>query len=244
LREKTSRFNRGNVSGRYHDASGKRLRFALRHEAAIRDGSGREFGRALAPVMLNRGVVKRMRVEDAAEPETYVWGWSMKTLRGDRRRSSGWIRREDLADPPVIGFDPTLNPEPPREGTPLAIDCEKATRKLKGLRFKNSEGEIPRSGNHGTDYAGRNRAPRNFIYLCLNVPNVIHGGVAKDSIADGAMFVPGLDGHGKPIRERMTMYRSGDLERPVPVHFVYGRLAGTNSWGWIAQANIGRIPPD
>src|SRR5205823_219034 len=109
-------------------------------------------------------------------------------------------------------------------------------RKLAGLRFKDSEGEIRKRARKGTDYAGRNHPPLNFIYLCFNVPNVVHGGVAKDSIPDGGLFVPGFDRRGKPIRERMTMYRGGDLAKAVPVHFVYGRSVDTKSWGWIAQA--------
>lgn len=240
--EQTSRFNRGNVSGRYHDASGHRALFALRHEVAVRDGSGREFARVAEPVMLNRGAVKHMRVHGAADAETYVWGWSMKTVSGDKRRCSGWIPRKALADPPEIGFDATLNPRPPREGRPLEIDCDRATRKLRGLRFKDSKGHITRHGKHGTDYAGRNRGPRNFVYLCFNVPNVTHGGVAKDSLPDGSRFVPGLDEQGKPIRERMTMYRGDHPAKAVPVHFVYGRSEDGTDWGWIAQANVGRIP--
>jgi hypothetical protein len=243
LPERTSRFNRGNVSGRYRDANGKRASFALRQEVAVRDGSGREFARVLAPVMLNRGAVKQLPLDAAAEPETHVWGWGMTTVVGAKRRCSGWIPRAALADPPEIGFDPRLNPEPPLEGMPLEVDSERATRKLRGLRFKNSRGEIPRRGNHGTDYAGRNRGPLDFIYLCFNVPNVVRGGVAKDSIPDGGLFVPGLDRHGRPIRERMTMYRGGHLSKPVPVHFAYGRAEDTQSWGWIAQANVGRIAP-
>jgi hypothetical protein len=243
LPEKTSRFNRGNVSGRYRDANGKRLRFELQHEVAVLDGAGREFARVVEPVMLNRGVAKRMRADGAAEPETYVWGFSMRTTSGDLRRCSGWISRTALVHPPDIGSDDTVNPKPPREGAALEVDCEKAMRKLRGLRFKDSSGAIPKRGNHGTDYAGRNPGPRNFVYLCFNVPNVVRGGVAKDSIRNGGLFVPGLDENGKPIRERMTMYRHRHHPKPVPVHFVYGRPADRQTWGWLAQANVGRILP-
>jgi len=37
------------------------------------------------------------------------------------------------------------------------------------------------------------------------------------------------------------MYEDGDLERPVTVHFVYGRAQGGDRWGWLAQANVGHI---
>jgi hypothetical protein len=77
------------------------------------------------------------------------------------------------------------------------------------------------------------------VYLLFPVPNVRRGGVAKDSLADGGRFVPALDDAGNPIAETMTMYRDGDLARPVSVTFLYGRAAGGDTSGWIARANVG-----
>jgi hypothetical protein len=239
LPERTGRYNVGDVSSRYRDANNERRRFALREEVAVRDGSGRELARVRKPVMLNRGAVKQLRLGGSESPEVHVWGWSMTT---DRGRLSGWIPRRALEDPPETGWNPQVNPEPPLEGPALEIDAQEASRRLANLRFKNSAGDIPRRGNEGTHYSGRNPGPLDFVYLCFNAPNVVRGGVAKDSIPDGALFVPGLDEKALPIRERMTMYRGGDTNQPVPVHFVYGRAADGQSFGWIAQACVGHIP--
>jgi hypothetical protein len=238
LPQRTSRYNVGGVSVRYHEGR-ERKRFALRHSVAVRDGSGRALGSTERPVMLNRGAVKKMSLDGGESPETFVWGWNVET---DRGRLSGWLPRSALNNPPETGWNAEVNPEPPLEGTPLEVDAEDAARKLSGLRFKNSRGEIPRAGNQGTHYAGRNPGPLDFVYLCFNAPNVVRGGVAKDSIPDGGFFVPGLDDEGRPIRERVTMYRDGRLEEPVPVHFLYGRPDDAQTWGWMAQANVGHVP--
>jgi len=239
LPERTGRYNVGDVSARYRDAANQRRRFALRRETALRDGGGREVGRTSGPVMLNRGAVKQMVLGGGAVPETCVWGWNVET---DRGKLSGWLRRSVLEDPPETGWRADVNPGPPLEGPPLVVDAVDATRKLAGLRFKNSSGEIPRHGNAGTHYSGRNPGRLDFVYLCFNVPNVVRGGVAKDSIPDGGLFVPALDDQARPIRQKMTMYRGGDLSQPVAVHFLYGRPADAQSFGWIAQANVGHVP--
>lgn len=253
LPDERSRYNVGRVNGhqitgRYKEESGKNRFFALGREVAVRDGSGRKLARVRSEsVRLNRGVQKSMDVNGDGEADLYVWGWDMET---DQRDLSGWIPYSALKHPPRLDPPPDVNPRPPGEGSPLKIDCEEAGRALADLRFKNRKGVIPDNGNWGDHYSGRYEAPLNFINLCFNVPNVVGGGVAKDSIPDGALFVPGLDEEGRPIRERMTMYRHGDLEQDVPVHFVYGRPQGelfrkprgTLLWGWIAQANVGHIP--
>jgi hypothetical protein len=229
------------VSGRYKDGDGNDRFFELRREVAVRDGAGREFARVRGPVKLNRRAEKQLRVDGAHRPKTHVWGFSMRTVAGDLKRCSGWILREALADPPDIGFDPSVNPKPPGEGAPLVIDCDRATRKLSRLRFKDSKGKFPKRGNNGKDYGGRNPGSHNYINLLFNVPNVVGGGVAKDTIPNGGLFVPALDRHGKPIRERMNMYRGRHRSKKVRVYFVYGRAEDGESWGWIAQANVGRI---
>jgi hypothetical protein len=254
LPERTSDYNIGvlndrQVTGRYKDANGKNIKFDLieEEEAAVRDGTGQELARVRKAVMLNRGAVKEMDVDGDGDGIPYVFGWSMNT---DHGKLSGWIPRNKLKRPPDPAKILSLNPRAPHEGAPLEIDCERATEALADLRFKDRTGKFRPSGNWGDDYAGRNPGPLDFVNLCFNVPNVIGGGVAKDSIPNGELFVPGLDEDRAPIRERMTMYRSPGLREEVCVHFVYGRTEGEMfrpprgevRWGWIAQANVGHIP--
>lgn len=230
---RTSRYNPGGFPGRYRDANGKGMRFELKHEASVFDGGGREMGRTNQPVLLNSGAVKEMAAGGQAK-ETYVWVWRSEA-------GSGWIARSVLKNPPPTLFDANRNPKPPREAnTPLTIDASSGTRKLKGLRHVSSNGEIPPGhGNQGGHYAGRKPGPQDFIYLLFAVPNVQRGGTAKDSIPDGGRFIPALDEQGHPIQEEMTMYRNSDLKQPVPVTFIYGRVPGSDSYGWIARANVG-----
>jgi hypothetical protein len=63
--------------------------------------------------------------------------------------------------------------------------------------------------------------------------------VARDSIPDGARFVPALDKDGEPIREKMTMYQGGNFNQPVAVSFLYKRAAKSNIYAWLARANVG-----
>src|SRR5947207_4593733 len=61
LAARTSRYNVGNLPGRYRDANHRIRLFALKHdEAAICDGAGREIGRVRKPVMLSIGAAKEM----------------------------------------------------------------------------------------------------------------------------------------------------------------------------------------
>ena len=122
----------------------------------------------------------------------------------------------------------------------MAFDAAGGTQKLTGLRHTNSKGEIPKgAGNKGEHYAGRNPGPSDFVYLLFACPNVQRGGMAKDSLPDGAKFVPAQDANNHPIIEKMTMYQDGDLHKPIPVTFIYGREQGSSLYGWIARANVG-----
>jgi hypothetical protein len=237
---RTSIYNRGGFPGRYRGADGKVARFALKREAPLLDGGGREIGRARRPVMLNVGADKQMVPANGTAGdgrETYVWAWNTEA-------GSGWIARSALAAPPaIVPRDPDRNPRPPREAAaPLTVDAAGGTKKLTGLRHVNSLGIVPPGGgNKGEHYAGRNPGPRDFVYLLFAVPNVRQGGTAQDSIPSGGKFLPGLDEKGRPIQEVMTMYRGGSLNAPVKVTFLYGRAPGGDRYGWIARANVGDL---
>lgn len=233
----TNRYNRGGFPGRYRDADGKAAKFELAQETAVRDGSGREIGRARRPVMLNIGAVKKMAVGDKGVSEAYLWAWQTEA-------GSGWIARKSLVKPPVLAPpDPLRNPRPPREApVPMTIDAAAGTRKLTGLRHVNSQGVIPAGGgNRGEHYAGRNPKGLNFVYLLFATPNVRGGGTAQDSLPHGSTFLPARNEAGKPIQEVVTMYRGGDMKQPVPITFVYGRVPGGDRWGWVARANFGEL---
>jgi hypothetical protein len=232
LPKETSRYNRGNAPGRYRDAAGKLRLFELKgSEAELLDGGGRVMGTVNKPVMLNVGAAKEMEVK--GRRQSYAWAWATPV-------GSGWIARGDLVDAPAPDVDAKRNPKPPGEAQhPLVIDAAGGRKKLDGLRHINSKGVIPASGNHGTDYAGRRPGAGDFVYLLFACPNVIRGGAARDSLIDGSRFVPGLDEAKRPIQEVVTMYADGDMKRPVPVTFLYGRGEGGTLYGWVARANVG-----
>jgi hypothetical protein len=236
LPAQTSRYNRGNQPGRYRDAKKKVIYFALKHtEAAIYDGAGREIGKVTKPVLLNSGAAKDMDVDRSGTKQSFAWAWATEA-------GSGWIARSELVNPPKPDIDPTRNPKAPRDSDQrLVIDAAAGRKKLDGLRFMNSQGTIKPTGNHGTDYGGRHPGAADYIYLCFACPNVIKGGMARDSLADGSGFVPALDEKGKPIVEVMTMYRDADMKKPVKVTFLYGRGEDGDLYGWIARANVGDL---
>src|SRR5439155_18701491 len=236
LPARTSRYNVGNQTGRYRDANHHIRLFALKTgEAAIYDGAGREIGRVSKPVMLNAGAAKDLDLEDSGKKQSYAWAWATPA-------GSGWIARSALVDPPKVDVDPQRDPKPPRESdTPMLIDGAAGRQKLEGLRHINSKGVIPEGGNHGTDYAGRHPGEQAYVYLLFACPNVVRGGMARDSLADGSKFIPALDEKDKPIVEVMTMYRDGDLSKPVRVTFLYGRGEGGDLYGWVARANMGEL---
>jgi hypothetical protein len=208
----------------------------LKHATSLYDGSGRAIGDVTEPVLLNVGVAKDMDPDGDGRKESFAWAWATKA-------GSGWIARSALVDAPKPDADPTRNPKPPKESKDvLAIDCAAGREKLKGLRHVDSTGKIPEgSGNMGEHYAGRNPGEKDYVYLLLACPNVMRGGVAKDSVPNGDTFIQALDENGKPIVEVMTMYRKGDLNQPVKVTFLYGRTTTSNGWGWLARANVGEL---
>jgi hypothetical protein len=236
LPAQTSRYNRGNQPGRYRDAKKKLIYFVLkRGQASIYDGAGREIGKVTKPVLLNSGAAKDMDVDHSGTKQSFAWAWATEA-------GSGWIARSELANPPKPDIDPTRNPRPPRDSDQrLVIDAPTGRKKLEGLRFMNSQGTIKPSGNHGADYGGRHPGNADYIYLCFACPNVIRGGMARDSLADGSRFVPALDEKAKPIVEVMTMYRDADMKKPVRVTFLYGRGDDGDLYGWIARANVGDL---
>ncbi len=233
LPERTSRYNTGNAPGRHRGADGKIERFELKAEAPLYDGGGREFGRVSKPVLLNVGAGKRMDLDGKAGAEEYLWAWNTDA-------GSGWIARSAIVDPPAFAIDLDRNPKPPRQAERLlTIDAAAGTAKLKGLGHINSQGALPRGGNKGEHYTGRNPGPLDFVYLLFACPNVQRGGVARDSIPNGGKFVPALDEAGAPITETMTMYRDGDFGKPEKVTFLYGRAENGEAYGWLARANVG-----
>lgn len=236
LPKSTSRYNVGNLPGRYRDSKGQLRHFALKHTAPLYDGSGREIATLSEPVLLNIGVAKDMDVNGGGKKESFAWAWATKA-------GSGWVARSALVDPPRPDADPARDPKPPKESKEaMTIDCAAGREKLKGLRHVGSSGEIPEgSGNMGEHYAGRNPGEKDYVYLLLACPNVMRGGVAKDSVPNGDKFFQGLDESGQPITETMTMYKGGDLNQPVTVTFLYGRTTTSNGWGWLARANVGEL---
>lgn len=235
LPDRTSRYNVGGVLPRIRDRRGQ-TDFELRRPTAVFDGGGRQIGVSQGPVKLNAGAVRRMDLDRRGRPETYLF--AQRTGAG----VAGWVRRSALVDPPPIPRN-TRNPRPPAVSrTPLVIDAAEGRRKLEGLRFVNSHGVIPEGGgNKGEHYGGRHPGELDYVYLLFAVPNVRYGGVARDSLPDGSLFVSALHERGDPIRERMTMYRGRDLESPVRVTFVYGRPPRSRRYGWIARANVGEL---
>lgn len=237
LPESTSRYNRGNLPGRYRGADGHVRRFKLKHPTDLLDGGGRSFGIVPASegVMLNVGAFKRMRPEGAAAEKTYGWAWATDA-------GSGWIALDALVDPPEVRIDEQRNPKPPAEASkPLTIDAAAGLKQLAGLRHVNSKGELPAAGgNMGEHYTSRRPGEAiDFVYLLFAVPDVQRGGVAKDSIPDGGTFIPALDENGGFITETMTMYRDNDFSQPVQVTFLYGRAENGTTYGWLARANVG-----
>ena len=237
LPERTSQYNVGARPGRERGADGKIKRFELnRGETPLFDGGGREIGRVKndVTVLLNIGAGKRMDLDGKPGSEEYVWAW--KTPAG-----SGWIERAALKDPPPFQIDLARNPKPPGESkTPLTIDAAAGTKLLTGLRHTNTEGVIPREGNRGEHYTGRNPGPRDYVYLLFAVPNVQRGGVARDSLPDGSQFLQALDERGQPITATMTMYRDDQFSDPTSVTFLYGRAKDGEAYGWLARANVGQ----
>jgi hypothetical protein len=232
----TSRYNHGGHPGRYRDSAGGLRRFALKQpRVTLYDGSGRSIGEVDRPVLLNVGAFKEMSL-DGADKNPFAWAWNTSA-------GSGWIALNDLKDPPPVQVDPQRDPRPPHESDhALTIDCARGRDLLSGLRHVDSRGAIPRGGgNKGEHYAGRNPGEHDYVYLLFEVPNVQHGGMARDSLPNGSRFIPALDAEKKPITETMTMYRDGDPKRPVPVTFLYGRAEGGIFWGWLARANVGRL---
>jgi hypothetical protein len=230
---RTSPYNIGDSPGRFRSPDHRKKFFSLKAETSLFDGGGREIGRVTKPVTLNIGACKRMNVDGKADAE-FMWAW--RSTAG-----SGWIARSAFIDPPPFEIDTKRDPKPPREAKELlTIHADKGTELLKGLRHTDFKGIIPDTGgNKGEHYAGQKPGPKNYVYLLFACPNVKNGGVARDSIPDGAGFVPAQDDAGKPITETMTMYRAGDFNQPVPVTFLYGRAENSNIYGWLARANIG-----
>ncbi len=230
---RTSPYNIGDSPGRFRGPDRRIKLFPLKAEAPLFDGSGRQIGTVKKPVMLNIGACKRMNVDGKGFAE-YMWAWRSNA-------GSGWIPRSAFVDPPPFTIDTKRDPKPPREAKEsLVIDAAKGTKLLKGLRHTNYKGDIPDSaGNKGEHYASRNPGPKDYVYLLAACPNVKNGGVARDSIPDGGRFVPALDKDGEPIRETMTMYKDGDFNLPVAVTFLYGRAEKSDTYGWLARANVG-----
>jgi hypothetical protein len=185
--------------------------------------------------MLNSGAAKEMDLDHTGKKQSFAWAWATEA-------GSGWIARNELMNPPKPDVDPMRDPKPPRDSDQaLVIDAAGGRRKLEGLRHINSKGVIPPNGNHGTDYAGRHPGEADYVYLLFACPNVVRGGMARDSLADGSKFIPALDEKGKPIAEVMPMYRDGDMKQPVKVTFLYGRGEGGDLYGWLARANVGDL---
>jgi len=256
LPERTSRYNVGDMPGRYRDANKRIKLFALKSPPApLYDGGGREIARFSQPVMLNVGAFKQMTVgADTtagavagiranaganaganAKPGWFAWAW-----RTDAKLS-GWVAVNDLVDPPKVEPDAARNVAPPAESKePLTINASRGLEQLRGLRHVSTDGNIPAGGgNMGEHYASRNPGELDYVYLLFAVPTVQRGGVAKDSIPDGGHFIPALDENGNLITEVLTMYRDGDFNQPVPATFLYGRASNGKLYGWLARANVG-----
>ncbi len=235
LPDRTSVYNVGGIVPRIRDRAGN-TDFELREPTAIYDGGGRHIGVSSGPVKLNAGALRRMDLDGNGRPETYLF--AQRTGAG----VAGLVRRSALVHPPPIPRN-TRDPSPPGASrTPLVIDAAEGRRKLEGLRYLNSHGEFAEGGgNKGDHFGGRNPGALDYIYLLFAVPNVRYGGVARDSLPDGSTFIQGLDSRGRPIVERMTMYRGRDLNQPVRVTFLYGRPPRSRRYGWIARANVGEL---
>jgi hypothetical protein len=235
LPAQTSKYNKGNLLGRYRDKNHKVIFFNLKQpEVPIYDGGGREIGKVKKPVMLNSGAAKTMSI-DGKSPQSFAWAWATGA-------GSGWIARSSLVNPPKPDIDPNRDPKPPHDSDQvLTIDAAAGREKLKGLRHINSKGIIPPAGNQGTDYAGRHPGDHDYVYLLFAVPNVIRGGMARDSLIDGSKFIPAMDEHKNPIIEVMTMYEDADMKKPKKVSFLYGRAETGNLYGWVARANVGDL---
>jgi hypothetical protein len=236
LPARTSKYNQGNQLGRYRDQKHRIILFKLKHdEVPIYDGAGREIGRVKKPVMLNSGAAKDLSI-DGKPKESFAWAWATGA-------GSGWIARSALVNPPKPDIDPTRNPKPAKDlETTLVINAAAGREKLKGLRHINSKGVIPPPGGcNGTDYAGRHPGDHDYVYLLFAVPNVIKGGMARDSLIDGSKFIPALDAKGNLITETMTMYEDTDMKKPKKVTFLYGREEKGTLYGWIARANVGDL---
>jgi len=248
LLRRWSRYNAAGAGARYRedpkDPESPTRKFKLTESTArVFDGFGREIARVGGPVELNSGTKKKMDLDPPdGKPETYVLGWRMPRTGGGS--ATAWIRRSALKDPPAARVDPRVNPAPPRKGKPVAIDADRGRRTLTGLYYKGSSGKFRDTGNRGADFGGRNDRDRDrdYVNLLFSAPNVPKGAIAKDTIPDGARFVPGLSKRGRPIRLKVKMYRDRREDQEIHVHFVYGRAENGDRWGWIAQANVGHIP--
>ena len=215
-------------------------------KAPIYDGAGNfltevpEQDRRDAPpgVRLTKGTAKRMR-----GGRLHFWAYDVPDLRQRRNRVSGWIDAEKLGNPPQPEFDGNANP-PAEPGREHYIDGAPTSRKFKGLRFPPSRGNPKETGNRGEHYAGRPAGDplRYHVYLVFSVPkkNVAGGGLAKDSMPDGATFIQGFE-CGEPIRLTVTMFDEADASHQIS--FVYGRVSDRDGgsegrWGWVAEENL------
>jgi hypothetical protein len=236
LDKETTKYNRGYVLPRIRNRR-RGTKFRLRRPTPVHDGSGRELAISPRSVKLNAGAVKQMDV-DGQGLDTYLF--AQKTGAG----VSGWVRRTAIRRPPRVPRD-NRNPKPPAESeTPLVIDGATAREKLRGLRFLGRYG-LPRGpgANQAVHYAGRNLDQHGYVYLLWSAPNVVWGGIAKDSLPEGSEFVPALDENGNPIEEITPMYRRRDflLRHKEDVTFLYGRAPESATYGWIIRANVGEV---
>ena len=226
------------------------VQFPVKAATAVMDGAGRVLG-YLAPevhtVELNFGQRKRIGDQDCV----MVFAALIKgSGAGSREGATGWIAENALLPSPErtqfakelatdVHDTAETGDAPEHDRVECGDPAEWESGRLKIMPRVNDSKEKHMAA---TDYV---RRPSGVCYLLSRLPG--HGGVAGDTLSDGAEFVPdaGVPRAEVPLylptdatAEERAAWESGKL--PHRMEFRYGRTGSRygRRYGWIASADL------